>query len=242
MPRRRSIFGSLTNSVPPPQLSGKDAAPFVSPDTLKRESAIQTLVESAPFVSPESAAREAAMEALLEARMKGTVDGAEVAVSPEEESEVAPIASPNLTSAISSWSAGLLRAVKAASGSPTPHKPSAPTPATVAYVDPVLCSDGVMRYAAQLRPLHVHCWCPRRYSEWLALETTLRSDGIEVSVPFPPKHVWFSPCAVGPGGRHDPSVVRDRTNAFQAWAEELIALPGAMELPAIRAFFAMVLQ
>ena len=177
------------------------------------------------------------MEALLEARINGAVDGVEVAVSPEDDVVVAP--SPNLSSVIS-WSAGLLRAVKAASGSPTPHKPAASAPATVAYVDPVLCSDGVMRYAAQLRPLHVHVWCPRRYSEWLDLETTLRSQGVEVSVPFPPKHVWFSPCAVGPGGRHDPSVVRDRTTAFQAWAEELIALPGAMERQAVREFFAMV--
>ena len=208
MGRRRSIFGTLTNQAPEPTPS------FISPETLKRESAIA---------------------ALAAARADGEIDGVQVAISPPAEAVASTVA-------MLTWSAGLSRAMKTASPATTSESNTRPSPApiSVAYVDPVLCSDGILRYAAQLRPLAVHVLLPRRYSEWLALHEALQAQNVNVSIHFPGKHVWWSPCREGPGGRHDPTVVRQRASVFHAWADELIELPGALELPVVREFFALV--
>ena len=74
-----------------------------------------------------------------------------------------------------------------------------------------------------------------------ALREALVHELPRVAVPFPPKR-WLhvlALCDMAPGGRHDPAVVAERANAFHAWATELLAMPGARELPAVREFFGL---
>lgn len=249
--------------------SGNATVAFVSPDTLKREAAIEALAQAAqataaqtppflspetaqvlaqaakasaaqtpPFLSPETAQMEAAIEALAQARETGAVEDGhggfkQVAISPEPEPE--GLQGEHLT-----WSAGLKQAVIHARGSPTPPVTPMPPSPTVGHVDSVLCTDGVMRYTAQLRPLHLQVYAvPRRYTEWASLRQRLVDFGVQLSTAFPGKHLWLSPCDVVPCGRHDPAVVRARTVAFHAWTDELLRLEGVLDLPEVRDFFAL---
>lgn len=78
----------------------------------------------------------------------------------------------------------------------------------------------------------------RRYSEWHALRTSLCSYGIGTHLPFPDKRLLWALC--NPGGKHDPSVISQRTAELHSWASALLAIEAAAEHELVIDFFELV--
>ena len=77
----------------------------------------------------------------------------------------------------------------------------------------------------------------RRYSEWYSLRCELRRKGIGEDLPFPGKRLPWGLCALTPGGKHDPSVISQRTAMLHRWATALLSLEGASEDRLVVEFF-----
>ena len=79
----------------------------------------------------------------------------------------------------------------------------------------------------------------RRYSEWHALREQLSlgpfRDGLGSQLAFPEKRLMWSLC--NPGGRHDPSLISQRTAGLHQWASALLAIDGAVEHERVARFF-----
>ena len=97
-----------------------------------------------------------------------------------------------------------------------------------------------MSYSKSARPhLQPYQVIQRRYSEWHALREQLSPGpfraGLGARLPFPEKRLLWSLCY--PGGKHDPSVISQRTAGLHRWASALLATEGAVEHEHVARFF-----
>ena len=122
-------------------------------------------------------------------------------------------------------------------GAPPPPRPREPT--ACERMLPELGEDGVMWYLLQLSQGSDRWVIQRRYSEWHALREQLSlgpfRDGLGAHLPFPEKRLLWSLC--NPGGRHDPSLISQRTAGLHQWASALLAIDGAVEHEQVARFF-----
>lgn len=100
---------------------------------------------------------------------------------------------------------------------------------------PELAADNVMWYLLQLSHGSDRWVIMRRYREWHALRQSLCSYGIGGHIPFPDKRLLWALCT--PGGKHDPSVISQRTAALHTWATALLTLEAATEHELVIDFF-----
>lgn len=76
----------------------------------------------------------------------------------------------------------------------------------------------------------------RRYREWHRLRESLPDASGAVRAPFPPKRLACLMCV------SDGALEEERAEALQAWAAELLSLPGALQWPQVGAFFRLGLS
>lgn len=122
-------------------------------------------------------------------------------------------------------------------GAPPPLRPRAPI--ACERMLPELGEGGVMWYLLQLSQGSNRWVIQRRYSEWHALREQLSPGpfraGLGARLAFPEKRLLWSLCY--PGGKHDPSVISQRTAGLHRWASALLAIEGAVEHEHVARFF-----
>jgi len=120
-----------------------------------------------------------------------------------------------------------------------PERPRPREPTVCERMLPELGEDGVMRYLLQLSQGSDRWIIQRRYSEWHALRERLNlgpfHDGLGAHLAFPEKRLLWGLC--NPGGKHDPSLISQRTAGLHQWASALLALDGAVEHEQLVRFF-----